>query len=103
MKISRISIIIMVHLASLIFAQDEMTGIRGDKAAIAEAEAMVETMGGKVIWAQLKHKKTEYSSNSCSLNFLSDFSKRIECLKKVFEIGIQYLRGVSRSSSHLPQ
>ncbi len=29
-------------------------GIRGDPAAIADAEAMVETMGGMAIWAQLK-------------------------------------------------
>jgi hypothetical protein len=29
-------------------------GIRGDSAAIAEAEAMVETMGGMTIWARLK-------------------------------------------------
>lgn len=36
------------------FAQNESTGLRGDPAAIAEAEAMVETMGGMEIWAQLK-------------------------------------------------
>lgn len=36
------------------FAQDTMTGVRGDPEAIAEAEAMVETMGGMEIWAQLK-------------------------------------------------
>ena len=36
------------------FAQDQKSGVRGDKEAIAEAEAMVETMGGKEIWAQLK-------------------------------------------------
>ena len=35
-------------------AQDSKTGVRGDPAAIAEAEAMVETMGGMAIWAQLK-------------------------------------------------
>jgi hypothetical protein len=29
-------------------------GIRGDSAAIADAEAMVEAMGGKTIWSQLK-------------------------------------------------
>jgi hypothetical protein len=29
-------------------------GIRGDPAAIADAEAMVETMGGMTIWAQVK-------------------------------------------------
>lgn len=36
------------------FPQDESKGLRGDAAAIAEAEAMVETMGGMDIWAQLK-------------------------------------------------
>lgn len=35
-------------------AGDEESGVRGDPAAIAEAEAMVETMGGKVIWAELQ-------------------------------------------------
>ena len=36
------------------FAQDEARGIRGDSEAVAEAEAMVETMGGMEIWAQLQ-------------------------------------------------
>ena len=36
------------------FAQDSKEGVRGDPEAIAEAEAMVETMGGMAIWAQLK-------------------------------------------------
>lgn len=36
------------------FAQELMSGVRGDAAAIAEAEAMVETMGGLEIWAQLR-------------------------------------------------
>lgn len=36
------------------FAQEEQKGVRGEPEAIAEAEAMVETMGGKEIWAQLK-------------------------------------------------
>ena len=35
-------------------AQEETEGVRGDPEAIAHAEAMVETMGGKEIWAQLK-------------------------------------------------
>lgn len=34
--------------------RDDAKGIRGDPAAIAEAEAMVETMGGMKIWAELK-------------------------------------------------
>jgi hypothetical protein len=37
-----------------VFAQDQKSGVRGDPAAIADAEAMVETMGGIEIWAQLK-------------------------------------------------
>jgi hypothetical protein len=35
-------------------AQTEKTGIRGDSLAIADAEAMVETMGGMEVWARLK-------------------------------------------------
>ena len=35
-------------------AQEEARGVRGDPEAIAEAEAMVESMGGMEIWAQLK-------------------------------------------------
>lgn len=35
-------------------AQDKPQGLRGDPAAIAEAVAMVETMGGTHIWSQLK-------------------------------------------------
>jgi len=31
-----------------------MSGVRGDPQAVAEAEAMVETMGGMQIWSQLK-------------------------------------------------
>jgi uncharacterized protein with GYD domain len=36
------------------FTQQEKTGVRGDPAAVAEAKAMLETMGGTAIWAQLK-------------------------------------------------
>jgi len=36
------------------FAQQEKEGVRGETEAIAEAEAMVETMGGTEIWARLK-------------------------------------------------
>ena len=35
-------------------AAQEKEGVRGEPEAIADAEAMVETMGGKKIWAQLK-------------------------------------------------
>ena len=48
-------LIVMVSMPlQFSFAQDEMRGVRGDPEAIAEAEAMVETMGGMEIWAQLK-------------------------------------------------
>ncbi|MCP4580679.1 MAG: hypothetical protein GY839_03625 [candidate division Zixibacteria bacterium] len=35
-------------------AEEDMKGIRGDSAAIVEAEAMVNTMGGMDIWARIK-------------------------------------------------
>jgi hypothetical protein len=35
-------------------AQENEDGVRGEAEAIADAEAMVETMGGSEIWAQLK-------------------------------------------------
>jgi len=35
-------------------AQDAMTGLRGDPEAIAEAQAMVETMGGRAIWSRVQ-------------------------------------------------
>lgn len=47
-------ICMVLFLWQLSFAQKGTKGIRGDSAAIAEAEAMVETMGGMEIWAQLK-------------------------------------------------
>lgn len=36
------------------WTQEANTGVRGDSMAIAEAEAMVETMGGMEIWAELE-------------------------------------------------
>ncbi len=51
-------VVILLFAVSLLwplsFAQDKMSGVRGDPEAIAEAEAMVETMGGMEIWSQLK-------------------------------------------------
>lgn len=41
-------------LCQSVFSQEMSRGLRGDPAAIAEAEAMVETMGGREIWSQLK-------------------------------------------------
>jgi hypothetical protein len=50
--------VMLVCLVSFLWqhavAQEQTDGVRGDPLAIAEAEAMVETMGGMGIWAQLK-------------------------------------------------
>ena len=54
MKQVIIFICMVPFLCQSISAQEEVKGVRGDPAAIAEAEAMVETMGGIAIWAQLK-------------------------------------------------
>jgi len=45
---------VIVFSCQLGLAQDQPEGIRGDPEAIAAAEAMVETMGGLQIWAQLE-------------------------------------------------
>jgi hypothetical protein len=51
-------LLILLCLSSLIWqyssAQDGTEGMRGDPEALAEAQAMVETMGGMEVWAQLK-------------------------------------------------
>lgn len=54
MKTAATLIFLMLFAWQTGSAQDDMTGVRGDADAIAEAEAMVETMGGMEIWAQLK-------------------------------------------------
>jgi len=54
MKIVVTLILLIIFAWQSGFAQDDMTGVRGDAEAIAEAEAMVETMGGMKIWTQLK-------------------------------------------------
>ena len=51
---NRIALIIVLFSWQLGLAQDETRGVRGDPAAIADAEAMVETMGGMEIWSHLK-------------------------------------------------
>jgi hypothetical protein len=43
----------ILGLPGVVLAQDRLAGLRGDAAAIADAEAMVETMGGMEIWAKL--------------------------------------------------
>lgn len=54
MKKALILICVMVFSWQPGFAEEEQTGVRGEPEAIAEAEAMVATMGGMEIWAQLK-------------------------------------------------
>jgi hypothetical protein len=54
MKLKSIIICLIVLSWQPGFPQDKITGVRGDPKAVAEAEAMVQTMGGKQIWAQLK-------------------------------------------------
>lgn len=44
----------MLFCVSSAYTQEQMAGMRGDPQALAEAEAMVKTMGGMEIWAQLK-------------------------------------------------
>ena len=52
---SLLMFVYVVLLLSIVTpAQERKSGIRGDSLAVAEAEAMVETMGGKAIWSQLK-------------------------------------------------
>lgn len=40
--------------ATHVLAQEEMSGLRGDPAAIADLEGMVDAMGGAEIWSQLQ-------------------------------------------------
>lgn len=49
-----IAIVYASLLCQISLAQELTKGLRGDPEAITEAEAMVETMGGKEIWSQLK-------------------------------------------------
>ena len=52
MKKVLIVIIAISFLWQTGIAQEKIEGVRGDPKAIAEAEAMVETMGGMAIWAK---------------------------------------------------
>ena len=49
-----IFLLVFSLLCQSVFVEDRKSGVRGEAEAIAEAEAMVETMGGMEIWAQLK-------------------------------------------------
>lgn len=48
-----ISMAILLASFSFSFSQDQK-GLQGDPSAIADAKAMVETMGGSTIWSQIK-------------------------------------------------
>lgn len=54
MKRTLVCMFSILCLAQAVFAEDKPSGLRGDADAIAEAEAMVEAMGGMELWAQLK-------------------------------------------------
>jgi hypothetical protein len=54
MKTFLMCVCVILLFCNLNFAQEKMSGVRGEPLAIAEAEAMVRTMGGMEIWAQLK-------------------------------------------------
>lgn len=54
MKKKLMAIAMFISLYQLCFAQEVTKGLRGDSVAIADAEAMVETMGGREVWSQLK-------------------------------------------------
>jgi len=47
-------LLILLCLSSTLAVAKDAKGLRGDAAAIADARAMVETMGGATIWSQLQ-------------------------------------------------
>lgn len=49
-----VSLMLAIQVVLPAAAQERMSGVRGDPEAIADAEAMVETMGGMEIWARLE-------------------------------------------------
>lgn len=54
MKLTMMLVGMIILISQSLPAGEKMSGVRGDSLAIAEAEAMVETMGGMEIWAELK-------------------------------------------------
>jgi hypothetical protein len=52
MNITLLSLYVIASLLQCDVAQHEMIGVRGDGEAIAEVEAIVETMGRMNMWAQ---------------------------------------------------
>ena len=53
-NLNLLAIVGLLFVAALDSAADEQTGLRGDPAAIKDAQAMVETMGGFDIWRDLE-------------------------------------------------
>ena len=49
-----ITFVLVLSFAVQTTDAEEMSGLRGDPAAIADAEAMVEAMGGLAIWRDLE-------------------------------------------------
>ena len=82
MKKVLIFIIAISFLWQTGIAQEKMEGVRGDPKAIAEAKAMVETMGGMAIWAKFTTGcgHTARSTNtgiSLTASFLMLLKKRL--------------------------
>lgn len=55
MRVFLIALSIAAIVSQIGMANEEPRGLRGDPAAIADAEAMVQAMGGMAIWAQLEN------------------------------------------------
>lgn len=54
MKKVLILLVLILFCSQFSLTEEQMTGVRGDPAAIAEAKAMVQTMGGITVWSRLK-------------------------------------------------
>lgn len=53
-NLNSLAVVGLLLAAALDSVADEQTGLRGDSAAIEDAKAMVETMGGLDIWRELE-------------------------------------------------
>jgi hypothetical protein len=49
-----VALVLLPWTSPTTLVAQELTGLRGDPAAIADAEAMVETMGGLTVWRELQ-------------------------------------------------
>jgi len=52
--LARFVLVLVFFIGAQIATAEETSGLRGDPAAIADAEAMVESMGGLAIWRELE-------------------------------------------------